>query len=157
MFGAFGPDKDDGRYHQIRCTLKKILRKSQYDELPLYMAMSDRIVAAFKAKGFTFSGDVSEEEEAFQCLRDRDFCAREGTRVNLNRFQGGTAAAKHKIYDWDIDLFERTMRHSRFLYRASSTSSSTAIYAVKRSSPCSRIDCQRRRMASCSWSSESSP
>ena len=101
----FGPDDDQGRLHQFREVLKHVFSTRTPSTTPVFQEFSTNMVKELEASGIVFSADDTEMELWNHCAARATF-SREGSKVNLNRYQGSLKAAQRFLPLWSTHAFE---------------------------------------------------
>lgn len=105
----FGPRRgDDLRLHQMRDCLKELYTTPDPNQVPLFGAFRDDMVAALKQQGVELPGVDSVEVELWGWLRDRATFGMSGRRASMCRFIGSVPACLKNTPNWAVDDFERT-------------------------------------------------
>ena len=102
----FGPDRDEQRFHQIRCCMEALHKGKRLEELPLLQSYASLIFADLRRMGIELPGLESDDEEVKNWMQQRGFAVREHRRITLCRFMAGVAGAEFHVQKWNIDAYE---------------------------------------------------
>ena len=103
---VFGPDDEHGRMMQLREAVQDCYTRNTPGTCALFLAFCKDIKKEREAAGVEFPG-VSIEDEVWALMRARQKFAKEGSRVNMNRFMGSLHRAKDKVNLFATEGFER--------------------------------------------------
>jgi hypothetical protein len=98
-----GPDKDDGRYHQIRGTMKELYKTADPKKLVLFQSFVPWIRQQLVQAGYEFAKGLDIDVQIWAYLKKREAFVPKGYRTNMNRFQGTLKAALDNRGLWAID------------------------------------------------------
>ena len=102
----FGPEKDELRFLQIREAMDSIHRDKRPSQLPLFQAIVPQLKQSLRQMQVELPGEASDEQEIFDYISGRGFCAREGRRISMCRFMASVQAACHNLPKWWVDAYE---------------------------------------------------
>jgi hypothetical protein len=104
---TFGSDKDEQRFLQIRQAMEACFRDRRPCDVPLFLSFCQGILEDLQRMGVELPGVKSAEDEAWDWMKGRGFCVREGRRVTMCRFLASVEGAMKHVPKWHIDGFER--------------------------------------------------
>ena len=81
----YGPFREHQRLHQISEALDELFHRSSYDEVPLFIAKVQGIIACFRRNGHQFDADRPLETPAWELMAARPWAGDRGQRVSLSR------------------------------------------------------------------------
>ena len=99
----YGPDDEYGRMQQLREANDHLYSSNSPGTMALFQEFCPEIKLELEAQGVDLPG-LDIEQDIWE---GRSRLCKEGTRVNLNRFQGALYKAKKKINCFAIEAFER--------------------------------------------------
>ena len=103
-----GPEEDI-RYNQFRDHFKVLFDNYTYDKVPLFMAMCGEMAKEFKAHGYEYNAESSEEAQTWAYMKVRAQFARTGKRTTMARFASLAGSLESNFGWWHVQLFDATV------------------------------------------------